>query len=286
MLLIFISTGASAWQVTPKGKFLSDSTRIGVELLYSLSVTYPLESDIVFPDSLYDFSPFELNQKDYFFTKSDNFFSFDSAVYNLSTFEIDTFQMLALPIWVIGNGDSIAYFPAPDTVILNHIVTQMPDSLALIDNTIYKEVNYAFNYPYFLISIGIASIVIFVIIYFYGKSIRRAYYLYKMKRSHERFVKAFNTTIHSNKHNWEKSLLEWKKYMEQLDEGPYTRLTTREITRKTKDKLLLNALKGIDRVIYGNYERDTGKQYFEDLIHFARNAYANRVKQIKYGTGS
>ena len=286
MFLIFISTHAVAWQVKPEGKFHSDSTRIGEELLYSLSATYPRDKDIVFPDSLYDFSPFELNLKDYFFTRSDSSSSFDSAVYNLSTFEVDTFQVLALPIWVIANGDSTAYFPQPDTVILNHVVTQIPDSLALIDNTIYKEVNYAFNYPYFLIGLGISFIVIILIIYFFGKSIRRAYHLYKLKRSHERFVRTFSTTIHSTQLDWEKSLLEWKKYMEQLDEAPYTILTTREIARKTNDNLLLTALKEIDKSIYGNYKKEPGKKYFEHLILFARNAYASRVKQIKYGAGS
>jgi hypothetical protein len=74
--------------------------------------------------------------------------------------------------------------------------------------------------------------------------------------------------------------------MEQLDEAPYTILTTKEIARKTNDNLLLTALKEIDKSIYGNYKKEPGKKYFEHLILFARNAYASRVKQIKYGAGS
>lgn len=284
IILILIALPGFSMQVKPEGSFHDDSIRIGEEILYSLMVTYPIDQDVVFPDSLYDFSPFELNRKDYFFTRSDGTTSFDSAVYNLSTFEIDSVQFLSLPIWVITNGDSIPYLTIADTVILNHVVTEIPDSINLIDNTIYKEVNYAWNYPYFIIGVLITTLVIFFVSYFYGGDIMKRYKLYKLKKMHKRFLSNYNQLIHSQKHDWEKSLLEWKVYMEKLDDKPYTKLTTKEIARKTRDNHLLKALKAIDRSIYGSAGSEGGNKYFEALVSFTRNAYANKVKKIKYGT--
>ena len=284
IFLILFSKASFAWQIKPEGKFHVDSARVGDEILYSLSVTYPVNQDVLFPDSLYDFSPFELNQKDYFFTRSDDQFSFDSAVYNLSTFEIDSIQVLSIPIWVIKGGDSTVYYPTPDSIILNHVVTQIPDSVVLIDNTIYKEVNYAFNYPYLIIGSIVTLIILSLAWYFYGKDMLKQYRLYQLGRMHKKFIKTYNELIHSQKHDWEKSLLEWKTYMEALDEAPYTKLTTKEIARKTKDNLLLNALKGIDRAIYGKGKKESDSKYFEELVSFARSAYASKVKKIKYGT--
>jgi len=142
-----------AQEIKPKGYFLDDSIKIGEAVNYSLSVKYPREQDIVFPDSTYNFMPFEINYKDFFFTYSDSVYSYDSAVFNLSTFEIDTIQYLKLPIFVLSNGDSFTVFTEIDSIVLEHIVTQIPDSLALIDNTIYKDLNLAFNYPYLMVGV-------------------------------------------------------------------------------------------------------------------------------------
>ena len=88
-------------------------------------------------------------------------------------------QFIVFPIWVITNGDSIPYLTWADTVILNHVVTEIPDSIKLIDNTIYKEVNYAFNYPYFIIGVLITTLVVLFVSYFYGGDIMKRYRLYK-----------------------------------------------------------------------------------------------------------
>ena len=106
--LFFLCPGLlNAQQLVPKGLFLSDSIKIGEEVIYSLSIEYPRGSNLIFPDSLYDFSPFEYIKKTEFFTKSDSVKSFDSVIYYLSTFEIDPVQKLTLPVFLISAGDSI-----------------------------------------------------------------------------------------------------------------------------------------------------------------------------------
>jgi hypothetical protein len=44
----------------PRGKFLEDSIRIGEPVRFILSFKYPMDFEVIFPDFLYDFSPFEM----------------------------------------------------------------------------------------------------------------------------------------------------------------------------------------------------------------------------------
>ena len=161
---LLITFFIQAQELVPKGVFLKDTVKIGEQVLYSLSITYPVDADVLFPDSLFNFSPFELNQKDYFFTSSNESISFDSAVYNLSTFEIDSVQFLNLPVFLLNNGDSLVLRSDLDSIVLGHVVLQIPDSLAFIENTIYREISKEFNYPYLIAGLIIFT-VLFILVY-------------------------------------------------------------------------------------------------------------------------
>ncbi len=278
--LLFLAFGQ---EVKPEGIFLEDSIKIGEAVNYSLSVKYPLDWDIVFPDSNYNFTPFEINYKDYFFTYSDSLYSYDSAVFNLSTFEIDTIQYLKLPIFVLSHGDSITVFTDVDSIILEHVVTQIPDSLALIDNTIYKNLSLAFNYPYLIVGIVTFLFISGLILIFFGKDIKRKYLLYKLKKRHEKFIGIFKGIIIQNDLDFEYTLFTWKKYMEKLDKSPYTKFTTKEIIKTYKDKSLVVALRTIDRAIYGGKDENEIKKRFEDLLSFSDQLYRKRLEKLKYG---
>jgi len=274
---------ALAQEIKPKGFFLDDSIKIGEAVNYSLSVKYPRDQDIVFPDSTYNFMPFEINYKDFFFTYSDSVYSYDSAVFNLSTFEIDTIQYLKLPVFVLSNGDSFTVFTEIDSIILEHIVSQIPDSLALIDNTIYKDLNLAFNYPYLIVGVVTFLFIGGLILIFFGKVIKRKYLLYKLKKRHKRFIGNFQGIIIQNNLDFEYTLFTWKKYMEKLEKSPYTKFTTKEIIQTYKDKSLVVALRTIDRAIYGGKEENEIKKRFEDLLSFSDQLYRKRLEKLKYG---
>ena len=146
LFLLFDLTSGYSQSVQPKGEFLEDTISIGKSIPYALSIKYPKALDIVFPDSIFDFSPYEIEEKIYFPTVSDDEFSFDSAVYYITTFEIDTVQYLALPIYLLQGGDSVEIKAAQDSVILRQLVTEIPDSVAveampLKESTIYKSVD-------------------------------------------------------------------------------------------------------------------------------------------------
>ena len=125
-------------EVIPRGYFHKDSVKIGEALPYSLWVRYPKTHDVAFPDSLFDFSPFELEKRDYFTTKSDSLASLDSVVYYFTTFEIDTVQYLTLPVYLINEYDSTTLYTATDSIILDHVVTVLPDSVSVLINTDYQ----------------------------------------------------------------------------------------------------------------------------------------------------
>jgi hypothetical protein len=115
-------------QYVLKGTFLKDSVKVGEYIPYSLSITYPAQWQVVFPDSLYDYSPFEFEDKIYFPTQTTDSLSTDSAVYYLSTFELDEIQQLKLGVRVKrGRLDFEEIFTSEDQITLIPLVVQMPD---------------------------------------------------------------------------------------------------------------------------------------------------------------
>ncbi len=285
LILTFCTSGlVHAQDIEPQGYFVSDSIKIGEETVYSLSISYPREFNIIFPDSLYDFSPFELSKKIEFPTKSDSILSFDSAVYYLSTFEIDKIQRLSLPIFKIVDGDSIKYVAHEDSLILQELITQLPDSVVLKENSAYTEVDMEFNYPYLLIGLGILVVLAVAVLLLFGKAISRKIKLYRLAQGHKKFLARFNKLLSDagkSRSSYEHLLLEWKKYMEKLEKIPFTSLTTKEITKIQFDQSLSSNLKDIDRNIYGKGEIGDLIPCFNGLKEYTSQRLTTKMNQIK-----
>src|SRR5919108_3504153 len=81
-----------AQDVTVRGGFFLDSLSIGDETGFYLSATYPSNLNIIFPDSTFNYSPFEFKRKHYFPTHTAEGKSYDSVIYYLSTFEVEKVQ--------------------------------------------------------------------------------------------------------------------------------------------------------------------------------------------------
>lgn len=284
-----LATPFSWAQVTRvSGGFNQDTTRIGEEFSYSLGIRYFKTQDVVFPDSLYNFSPFELNQKISLPTRSDSTYSYDSAIYYFSTFELDTFQYLNLPVFLVTDGDSLVLTPGIDSIVLAHVVEQIPDSVALLANTSYTNVGLDFNYPYLIVG-SVSILLIGLIVFFvFGKQIRRKIQLYRMRKLHERFLVRFADDIKHAATDQkvqpvENLINDWKDYMEKLNNQPYTKLTTREILGIVTDKQLRNALSSIDKAIYGNTFDNQLEDGFYYLRTVSEESYQSRVSAIKNG---
>ena len=285
LLLLFSGTSLTnfAQQIAPAATFQQDSIAIGEVVPYSLWIRYPRERDVIFPDSLYDFSPFEINKREYFTTRTDSTLSLDSVVYYLSTFEIDTIQYLQLPVYLIDEFDSTELLPSLDSIVLRHVVETIPDSVAVIVNTEYQKVPLAFNYPYFTAAIIILLIATIVVYLAFGRKIRKIIHVYWLRRRHKRFTHSFAHLIEASNLEVEKTLASWKKYLEKLESQPYSKLTTKEMHRIFDDPLLKENLDIIDRYIYATNNKPDTRASFTTLLEFTENRYQQKIDQIKNG---
>ena len=283
LLFLLINVAARGQQIRPFAEFAKDSIQIGEEVPYTLWVRYPRSQDVIFPDSLYNFSPFEIVKRDYFTTKTDSTESLDSVIYYLSTFEIDTVQYLQLPIYLVNEFDSIELRSNLDSIILQHVVTTIPDSVSVLVNTEYQKVPLAFNYPYFTAGIIILIIVGVIIFIVFGGKIKRAIQVYWISRRHKKFLAGFRDQINAQEIAVEKTLGSWKVYLEKLESKPFTKLTTKEIVGLTKDQDIKNGLSTIDRYIYAVNDKPDTSESFEQLLTFAIARYQLRIKEVKHG---
>ena len=176
LVLVFFSctAGAYAQQTTVHGRFIGDSIKIGEPIKYTLAARHPASQPVVFPDSTYSFTPFEIQGKKYFPTSTKDNVSLDSAVYTLATYEIDSVQMLALPVFVIHKKDCTAVYATPDTIVLKQLTGKPPQNveakdLPLKSNADYLSVRWIFNYPLALIIAGVIVMVLVIVWINFGK---------------------------------------------------------------------------------------------------------------------
>lgn len=288
IILFFNISICLAQRVEPKGVFLQSETKIGENIQYSLSVRYDRNLNILFPDSTYRFGSFEYVSRQYFSTRTDSTQSYDSVVYHLSTFEIDSVQYLQLPVFVMNYEDSLAIFTNLDSIALVQVVTEIPENPELKENTTLVKIRKQFNYPYFLIGIGVLSFIVLVVALFFGKQISRAWKVYLMKRSHKKFIGRFFNLIRDISGNNpvntpEHVLAVWKRYLERLERKPISKLTTKEILVLHGNSQLRENLRVIDRSIYGGEKGNDLFKSFDYLMRFSIEIYDNKIKEIKNG---
>lgn len=283
LYLSLLSSFIQAQSIKAKGSFVKDSIQIGEPLAYALSIEYPKQMEVVFPDSLYNFAPFELTQRRYFPTRSDSINSVDSAIYYLSTFEIDTVQYLKLPVFIVNEYDSTTLWTGVDSVILKQVVTAIPDSVAMKTNTEYVEVPFAFNYPYFTIGIGAVVLALVIGWILFGKSLRKKIKKYTLRKRHNKFVVEFDALTNNSFKDCEAILKLWKGYMESVSEHPYKKLTTKELIDILKDKTVEDALKNIDRNIYGPKDETLLAGSYEQIRETAVYSYHRKLEEVSNG---
>ncbi|OEK03660.1 hypothetical protein BFP97_20000 [Roseivirga sp. 4D4] len=286
ILLVFMVGAASAQELKPVGFFLKDSVKIGESISYSLSYKDRKNRPVFFPDSLYDFSPFELLDKQYFDTQSDSINSIDSAVYHLATFEIDTVQRLSLPVFLYTGTDSLELYSLMDSIILDQVVTQMPDSVNLAETSAYMPVSLEFNYPYWVIGLIVLGILAVIVLIVWGKAIQKKIKLYRLNKQLIKFKEQFDLEIDelmtdTTKIKIESVLKFWKGYMEKLEKVPYTKLTTKEIVLVQQSSSLEETLKSIDKNIYSPIEVSALQNDFEFLKDYSEDRYNHVTEEIK-----
>ena len=291
IVLLFCVSKVDAQDVIVRGGFFKDSLRVGDQSGFYLAAEYPTNLNILFPDSTFNFTPFEYESKRYLPTKTNKGRSYDSVIYYLSTFEIERVQALSLPVFQLNPMDCTAFLSLRDTILLTELVQDLPDTVTLQNlplkvNIAYEDVPYTFNYPIVVIIVGVLLVLSAVTWVVFGKKIRRHFRLKRMQKAHHKFLETFNGQLDSIKSAFssvttENALSQWKKYMEQLDSRPYTKLTTKETLQMEKNESLGRNLHAIDGAIYGH---DTAVvESLESLRNFADRRFVQKLEEVKHG---
>ena len=292
LLCLFIPLLASAQDVKVSGGFLSDSLKIGEQTAFYLSARYPMNLTVLFPDSAtHAFTPFEYENKEYFLTQTTEGISVDSTVYYLTTFEIDRVQYLQLPVYIVQESDCTVVQTARDSVLITQFVAQVPDTVAtpalpLKMNTAYQKVFYEFNLVLVLIIVTVLLVVALIGWLLFGKKIRRYFLMKRMQKNHAYFLNTYTSLVGQlnaafSPPTTEQALVTWKKYMEQLESRPYTKLTTRETLRLIKEPALTDHLSRIDNAIYGHNTAVVDS--LENLRQFADKQFRQKLKEVQHG---
>ena len=291
LVIVVLASVQSSAQLRVRGYLLKDSAAIGEIVPYILTASYPRDKQVVFPDSTFSVAPFELSGKRFFPTRSLDGASYDSAVYFVSTFEIDSIQVLRLPVFLVTAADSTAVYARPDSLRLRYRVTIPLDSVAveklpLKANTAYQRVKWLFNYPVLMMVAVVLAIVSIIAWLVFGKQIRRFFALRRLRKAYENFQQRYTQALETlgseaSSRRAEEALVMWKKYMEELEQFPFTKSTSREILRRYSSDLLASALRNIDRAIYGGY--DASHDPFVFLKTYSRQQFEKREAELKNG---
>ena len=289
IVIILFNLYSYSQEVKVRGKFLEDSVKIGNPVAYSLSASYPSKLQVLFPDSLNNFKPFEYDRRNYFPTITKNGLSYDSAVYWVSSFEIDRIQYLSIPVLQLSEGDTLFYRPLIDSVFLALSSKAVPENippaeLPLKSDTAYRTVDLLFNYPAFITAIGITVAMLIAVWIIFGKRIRQWWQRRKLMKGFKEFEESFQQIIENIRKSGgikeaEEAIRLWKRYLEDLADIPYTKYTTREIAALEKHEEIREALQDIDRRIYGRKKSDQVAEYYT-LKSFSEDQYLKKLEEL------
>ncbi len=274
-------------QGRPQGEFFTDTIELGTPFSYAFSFLHDPATEVFFPDSAFDFSPFELIGQEYFTTRTDSSGSLDSTVYRLVSFDVAALQVLRLPVFVQAARDCTAVYAAPDTLRLRSALpsTTRPDTLRLRAAAEVAMLRRDFNYPVFLLAIGSFGLVFLLVYWFFGREIERQWRAFLLKQRHGEFVRAFNrlnrnARERNNTGEAEKAVVVWKEYLEGIEKKPFATYTTREIVDNIPDDALEDALKDIDRIIYGQGKSPQMDASLKTLRNVAQKIYIRHRREI------
>ncbi|WP_082489045.1 hypothetical protein [Dyadobacter sp. Leaf189] len=287
LLILFLYANASAQKIKPSGVFLTDSIEVGKPVYFALSVRHKPGTEIFFPDSSYNFSPFEIISKKIFVSNTDEKGTLDSSVYQLISFDVTPKQTLRLPVFVFGSKDCTSVFTTPDSVFLiSSNLVKSTEKPLLRPETDLLPLSSQFN---FSILIGTVALVIGVsgsIYWVFGQDIYKQWQLIKLQRRHLEYVRSFNRLMRNareknNIKDAEKAIIVWKNYLERLEKKPFATYTTREIMDNMPDDALADALRNMDGIVYGGQGKSKNMEvYLEVLKTGATRLYRSKRKFI------
>jgi len=264
--------------------FREDSVKIGDTITLISTLKYPINIEIIQPDSSYNFMPFEFIDKIVFESSSTNNLIFDSTLYFLQTFELDSIQSISLTSYIISRGDSLEILSNSDKITTISLVKETNSKTKT--NTLFEKINSIFNSKKFLTIIGVVLSIIVLIYLLFRKKINKYFKIKRIKSETDYFKNEFDDIL-SNYQNTndikflENLLLKWKRFMEKLSKKPYSSSTTSEISIFNKNVKNIKTLREIDKCIYSENKNIIDENNLimlrDESIHLSKN-YINKLK--------
>ena len=290
IIVISFATGTlAAQEITVRGGFFEKQVRLGEPVNYYLTAEYPANMEVLFPDSTFDFGIFEFERKQYFPSLYDSTTVIDSAVYTLTSFEIEPYQRLALPIFIISGQDSTSLAAASDSLIYLEVAPLASDTTSLITDLTPAQVPLQFNYPYYVIGAGILGFIALVLALVFGKKVLNQFRIRSVQRGFGLFSHKYDNLVSQVALSPQPDRVEqvvgyWKRYLEKLEGKPYTKLTTKELIAYTGDHRLKQNLIVIDKSIYGKtQEKEELLHKFQSIKDLAKEYQERKIAELKHG---
>ncbi|MDX2196492.1 MAG: hypothetical protein NW207_08745 [Cytophagales bacterium] len=270
----------------PELFFDKDSFPLGMPIQATMVYKHAPSQEILFPDSSYDFAPFEFLGKKYFNTYTKDSVSVDSVQYTLRTFDMESGLRLSLPVAIFEEGDTSQLFSNDAFISYSPLVQHISPKDSLKVNTSFWALSYDVNYPYALITILVLGIICIIVFLFFRKKIIAQYQLYMAKRDYERFFNDFNKLesqyiAQKTSQVLEQMLILWKKYLEKLEKAPYSTLTTKEISQIMDYNQLSSSLQNFDRAIYGGIVKEDMSGSIGILRETSLKKFTDKTKELR-----
>lgn len=286
IFLLLLSLPVKAQQVRVSGYFMQDSAQLGERVGYVLKASYPQASQLIFPDSTHDFSPFVFLEKKTFISATKEGLTQDSAVYYLSNFSLEPSAYLSLPVFELSRYDSISYFTPTAELALRLTLDSIPEELVFQENNVYQPLEKPFNWIVFSAIVGGILLGLGMLFILFANRIKR---LFRKNREKLRWIKferkwkKLSEQLHKdpNQKLADEVVGLWKGYLESLTSQPYQEWTSSEIAAALEDKEVFKALRSIDMIIYAGVEGEssTATAY---LLEVAKTKYQTFINQINH----
>ncbi len=276
--LLFLS--ASVFGQKPRAIFQADSVMIGNPIKLSMSYLHESKSDIVFPDSSFDFSPFKYISTEYFRTQTREGKSLDSVVYTLVTYNLSPILSLRPYVKNLNSKDRI-YADSAHVVLKKLVKAENLRTISVEETTDFFQVKTELNLPKLVYYLFAIFIVCFLVISLFGDWLYRRYHLWKFDNQHKRFMNEFKKKALNPKNlkNIQASLSEWKAYIEILEMKPVSAMSTSEIIQLYENDRLESALKMFDTAIFGGFVSDQIAFAYHILNDFVVKKYKQERKR-------
>ena len=208
---------------------------------------------------------------------------YDSTIYTLRTFELDSVQSLLLNSYILSDEDSLIISSKKDSILLISQVEDLKEKTK--NNTLYEKILSVLNTRKLLIITSIIAATILALYLIFRRKINNYFRVRRLKNSIRYFSKSFNAStkeysINNNKKSLEYSLLLWKRFMEKNSNMPYSSSTTNEICEFTTEKSLKKILLEIDKILYSNTNEKCSIDNLDKLHNKAIEVCKKIIKEI------